>query len=302
MPLPPMSPPRSFASRQMGHVKAVASVLLLGPALLLINFLQSLSVVLLPISRALNRRINRFFANTWWGMCVVVARVLYGTDATIDGDDVPAGENAIVLCNHQSMSDITVLFELAYRKGRLGDLKWYVKDILKWVPGIGWGMVFLDCIFVRRNWTQDKEHIRRIFSRILRDKVPVWIATFPEGTRLTPAKAERSRAYAAKAGLPAFAHVMVPRTKGVVATLGGLQGHLDAVYDVTIGYSAAIPTLGDWVKGYVPKVHLHVRRFPLSELPRSEEERADWVVDRFAAKDGLLEGFYANGRWPAQEA
>ena len=230
-------------------------------------------------------------------MCVVVARTLYGTRVRIEGDDVPAGENAIVLCNHQSMSDIVVLFELAYRKGRLGDLKWYVKDVLKWVPGIGWGMVFLDCIFVKRDWTRDKDHIRRIFSRIVRDRVSVWVTSFAEGTRLTPAKAGRNRAYAEKMGLPVFRHVMLPRTKGFVATLEGLEGHLDAVYDVTIGYAHAIPTLTDWTKGYVPEVHLHVRRFPLSELPGDEQGRADWLVERYVAKDELLDGFYLKGEW-----
>jgi len=269
----------------------------LSVPLLFINVCQTLSVVLLPISRSLNRSINRFFANTWWSMCVLCTRFVLRAEVAIKGDDVPAGENALIICNHQSMTDIVVLFELAFRKGRLGDLKWYVKDVLKWVPGIGWGMVFLDCIFVKRNWTRDKGTIRRVFSRISNDKVPVWITTFPEGTRLTPAKAQRSMAFARKSGLPDLNHVMLPRTKGFVATLEGLDGHLDAVYDVTLGYDDAVPTLGQWTKGYVPKAHVQVRRFPLAELPASGEERADWLMERFVEKDRKLDDFYSTGVW-----
>lgn len=46
----------------------------------------------------------------------------------------------------------------------LGDMKWMVKDIIKYVPGVGWGMLFLDCIFVKRDWTTDKESIRKTFD------------------------------------------------------------------------------------------------------------------------------------------
>ena len=62
------------------------------------------------------------------------------------------------------MADITFLMDFAYRKGRLGDMKWMVKDIIKYVPGVGWGMLFLDCIFVKRDWTTDKESIRKTFD------------------------------------------------------------------------------------------------------------------------------------------
>ena len=290
--------PRSRARRMRGSARGFAAALCLFPPLLVINVVQTLSVVLWPFSRPAFRRVNRGCANLWWSMCVVYARRFLGVQVEITGDDLPGDENTIILCNHQSMADIPVLFDLAWRKGRLGDLKWYVKDILKYVPGIGWGMLFLDCLFIKRAWTADRDRIERIFHRIVSDRVPIWIVSFAEGTRFTPAKAARSAAYAARAGLPVLRHTLLPRTKGFVATLEGLGDHGDAILDCTIGYHDGVPSLWQWGEGYVPRISLHVRRFPIHTLPRDDGGRAEWLVERYAEKDRLLAEFETLGRFP----
>ncbi len=297
MPLPPLKDPGEATSKLKGNLLGLVFAGLLFPALLVLNVAQTLSLVLLPLSRNTFRKTNRFFADTWWGWCVKLARRLHGVQVLITGDDVPQGENAIVVANHQQMADIPVLFELAWRKQRLGDLKWYVKDVLKYAPGIGWGMLFLDCLFIKRNWTEDKGYIDRVFSRILEDKVPVWVVSFAEGTRSTPSKLEGSRKYARQKGLPELEHVLLPRTKGFVATFLALRDHVDAVYDVTIGYEDGFPTLTQWCKGYVPKTYLHVRRFPSADLPESDKELTAWLVERFREKDDLLEQYYNSGEF-----
>jgi 1-acyl-sn-glycerol-3-phosphate acyltransferase len=207
-------------------------------------------------------------------------------------------ENAIVISNHQQMPDITFLMDFARRKDRLGDLKWIVKDIIKYVPGVGWGMLFLDCVFVKRTWTDDQESIRQTFARIVDNDVPVWLISFSEGTRITPEKLARSQAYAREHGLPEPRHVLVPRTKGFVATVLGLRDHVKAVYDVTIGYEGGVPTLTQFIKGYVPRAHMHVRRHPIETLPRDEDGLAAWVVQAFRDKDDLMEQYYQRGTFP----
>lgn len=288
-----------WRGRVKGYLLGWLGVGFMFPALLVCNLGQSASMLLAPFSRKAVRLINRGLANWWWGQCVHLARRFLKVEVRITGDDVPADEEAIVVCNHQSMSDIPVLFELAYRKGRLGDLKWYVKDILKYVPGIGWGMVFLDCLFVKRNWTEDKESIEATFRRIVRNKVPVWVVSFAEGTRITPAKAAASRGYAVAHGLPELEHVMLPRTKGFVATVEGLGHHLDAIYDVTIGYVHSIPTLWQFARGLAPEVNLHVQRFGVADLPQGGDRLATWLVERYAAKDRLLDEYYRTGAFPS---
>lgn len=251
MPLPPLQPPRRRLVALMSMIRTVPAMVILGPALLLGNLIQMLSVVVLPLSRRLFRLINRNVAAAWWGGCVHLARWLHGVKVVVTGDALPEGENTVVMANHQSMSDIPVILDVASRNGRLGDLKWYVKDVLKWVPGIGWGMVFLDCLFIKRDWTEDKDKIERVFRSIVSGNVPVWIVSFLEGTRIRPAKLQASQEFARTRQLPVLRHLLIPRTKGFVATMEGLRGHAHAVYDFTIGYVDAVPSLSQWALGYV---------------------------------------------------
>jgi len=300
MPLDPLPEPAQRTKRIAGFARGLVLALFLFSTLIAFNLLQTASLVIKPFSQTAFRRANRWMADLWWGWCALIAEKGYRIRWVMSGDDVPVQENAIVVLNHQDMADITVMFGFARSKKRLGDLKWFVKDVLKYVPGVGWGMLFLDCLFIRRNWTDDREHIQRVFRNILAYRVPLWLMLFAEGTRVRPAKVDRSRRYAQEHGFRPLRHVLFPRTKGFVATVLGLRGHVEAVYDVTIGYEEGVPTLWQWIKGYVRRVHVHVRRFPMQELPQDEAEIASWLVTRYQEKDDLLETFYREGAFHAK--
>lgn len=299
MPLEPLENPSSLSARAAGAAKGVPAALFLFASLLAFNVLQTLSLLLLPFSRAAFRAFNRFAANTWWGWCVIGARALNSARIVLTGDDLPMRENSIVIANHQQMPDITFLMHLARDRDRLGDLKWFVKHAIKYVPGVGWGMVFIDCLFVHRNWADDAASIGRTFTRIVSGRVPLWLMSFPEGTRIRPHKLQAAQAYAAERGLEPPRHVLIPRTKGFVASVQGLRGHARSVLDVTIGYETGVPTLWQYVQGFSRVAHLHVRRFPVDSLPESPEALTQWLLDRFREKDRLLEHFYAHGSFPA---
>jgi 1-acyl-sn-glycerol-3-phosphate acyltransferase len=299
MPLPPLSDPPGKKERVRGLSLGVPATTFLASALLGFNALQTASLAVRPVSRHTFRQVNRWAADTWWGLCVTLSERLHDVHLVLTGDEIPSRESAIVVANHQQMPDITFLMVYARSKGRLGDLKFFVKKAIKYVPGVGWGMVFLDCPFVERKWTADRASIEKTFERILRDRVPLWLVSFVEGTRVTPEKIERSRAYAEKNGLPVFEHVLVPRTKGFVASVHGLRQHVDAVYDVTIAYVGGVPTLWQYVKGFAPVAHLHVRRYPVDTLPTTDDELSAWLVDRWREKDELLKHYYENGAFPS---
>jgi 1-acyl-sn-glycerol-3-phosphate acyltransferase len=299
MPLPPLPDPESPSARLRGLSVGVPVASTLFGSLLAINAGQTLSLAVRPFSRHAFRRINRFAADTWWGWCVLASRHIHAIDVVVTGDPIPDRENAIVIANHQQMADITFLFFLARQKERLGDLKWIVKDVFKYVPAVGWGMLFLDCVFVKRDWTRDRASIDRTFSHLVRDAVPMWLISFPEGTRLTPDKLAASREYAAEHGLAPLEHLLVPRSKGFVASVTGLRSHVTAVYDVTIGYEGGVPTLWQYVKGYAKRAHLHVRRWPVAELPTDEDAVGAWLQARYQEKDRLLDDFYRTGSFPA---
>ena len=299
MPLPPLPDPTSPAARLGGLSKAVPATAFLFSTLLAFNVVQTLSLALKLVSDRRFREFNRWAADTWWGWCVTGAERLHGVQVEVTGADVPMRENAIVVANHQQMPDITFLMAWARQKDRLGDMKWIVKDVIKWVPGVGWGMAFIDCVFVKRDWTADQASIERTFSRLTDNDVPVWLLSFPEGTRVSADKVARSREYARREGLAPLDHVLVPRTKGFVASVAGLRRHATAIYDVTIGYERGVPTLWQYIKGYARVAHLHVRRFAVPALAAADDALAAWLVERFAEKDRLLDGFYRDGRFPA---
>lgn len=295
MPLPPLKDTEGTIERVVSTLRVVPPVAFLGTTLMGLNGAQTASLVLLPFSPRGFRAFNRWAAERWWGACVSLSRSVNGVSVVVTGDPIPDGENAIVILNHQDMADITFVLDYAETKGRLGDLKWMVKDVIKYVPGVGWGMLFLDCIFLKRDWAEDKESIRRTFARLRDNDVPVWLLSFSEGTRITADKLAAAKEHARSHGMPEPRHVLLPRPKGFTATVEGLRDHVGAVYDITIGYEGGVPTIGQFVRGLSPRAHLHVRRFPIDELPADEPGLAEWLRARFVEKDELLERYYATG-------
>ncbi|MCZ7650426.1 MAG: lysophospholipid acyltransferase family protein [Thermoanaerobaculia bacterium] len=295
MPLPPIGRERPWPRRLVATVRGAVIAAALFSSLLLLNVLQTASLLVRPFSRASFRRLNRWAADTFWGACAKVTLAVHRTRVVFSGDAELPRENAVLIANHQSMTDVQVLFLLARRERRLGDLKWFVKHSLKHWPGIGWGMRFLDCLFVKRDWAADRQRIEAVFANLLGAKVPVWLVSFVEGTRLSAAKLARARDHAAAQARELPRHVLLPRARGFVASVTGLAGHVGAVYDVTIGYVGGLPSLWQWAKGQMREVHLHVRRYPLAELPTSPEALAAWLEERFREKDERLERFYGGG-------
>jgi 1-acyl-sn-glycerol-3-phosphate acyltransferase len=302
VPLEPLIDRSSLGRRAFRLTKTVPVIVAWLLTLIGINLLQTASLSVVPFSKRAFRRFNRWCASTWWGGCVVVAERINRTRIEITGESVPERENALVVANHQQMPDITTIMAFARSKRRLGDLKFFVKEAIKWVPGVGWGMQFINCPFVRRNWTADRKRIDKTFETLVREEIPLWMVSFVEGTRATREKIERSQGFAQARGRQVFQHVLNPRTKGFSASVQGLGDHIAAVYDLTIGYEGGVPTLWQHFTGAVKKVHLHVRRFPAEELPTLESELADWLDARFAEKDQLLEYFYQHGAFPNDSA
>jgi len=263
--------------------------------LLCLNMVQTMSLVVFPFSQRIFRAANRWMANTWWSFLVYVVERKSKLKVTFWGEKVPERENAIVISNHQCMSDIPSLMTLAIRKYRIGDLKFFVKDILKYVPGVGWGMLFLDCLFVKRDWLKDKSSIKNTFSAIRTHSVPIWLVSFLEGTRITASKLKSSQAFAKKQGLWQPSHVLIPRTKGFVASIEGLRDHVHAIYDLTIGYPDGIPSLMQSIMGLVPALHIHVRRTDIKDLPEDADSLSEWVLETFRSKDNLMAHFHEFG-------
>lgn len=255
---------------------------------MLTNVAQMCSLIVWPFSRKAFRRWNRECANAWWDLSRWWTEDLYGITIEILGDDVPDRENAIVICNHQCMTDIVTLWSIAKPKHRLGDMKFAVKDALKYVPGLGWGMLFLDCLFLKRNWEEDERKVRATFDKFRRFQIPIWLVSFSEGTRLTKRKLEAAQKFAEAKGLPVPQNVLLPRTKGFVAAVHGLRDYATAVYDITLAYPEGVPTVWQLVQGRMSRNVLHVKRYPIESIPKEKGQVAEWLLARFREKDILI--------------
>ncbi|MEX1310078.1 MAG: lysophospholipid acyltransferase family protein [Candidatus Sulfomarinibacteraceae bacterium] len=300
MPLPPLIDDASAGQRLLRNLRVSIPVGFWFAVLIVLNLTQTLSLLIKPLWPRGFRRFNRWCANTWWGGCVVYARRFIGQEIVVTGEELPTDENVLVVSNHQQMPDITTIMAIARDRGRLGDLKFFVKHALKWVPGVGWGMQFLNCPFLKRDWSADRERIDATFATLVNERIPMWLVSFVEGTRATEAKIRASAEWAVEHGLEPTRHVLIPRTKGFVASVEGLGEHLNAVYDLTIGYVEGVPTLWQHISGQVKRIHVHVRRFPVEELPKIEAELKQWLLDRFHEKDALLEEYYETGSFPGE--
>ena len=219
--------------------------------------------------------------------------------------------NRIVLVsNHQIYTDWLYLWWIAYTNGMHGRLYIILKESLKNIPVVGWGMQLSQFIFMKRNWEQDKPNMKKHLANLRRPQDPMWLMIFPEGTNLAPDTREKSRAWARKNGIKDMQHQLLPRSTGLHFCLEQLQGSMDYLYDCTIAYEGVgrgqyaqdIFTLkASYLEGNPPKaVHIYWRRFPISDIPLNNPETfSKWLTARWREKDYLLEMWHRNGQFPA---
>ncbi|TPX08802.1 uncharacterized protein E0L32_009742 [Thyridium curvatum] len=233
-----------------------------------------------------------------------------GAEITTSGDPLPRAESAIVVANHVAWADFYMIQHLAVRSGMLGRCRYFAKAQLKRVPFLGWGLWAMGMPLVTRKWAHDRRELDRVFGGIAKGRWPIWLISYSEATRFTPRKHAESQAWCAANGRPQPRHLLYPRTKGFVATVRHLRAaapHVRAVYDLTIAYAdhtgqfGAAPSMwetlsapglsaaaGTGGEGY--RFHVHARRFPLEDLPPSDEELAAWLESRWVEKGEWLEG------------
>jgi 1-acyl-sn-glycerol-3-phosphate acyltransferase len=276
-----------------------------------------LVVTILPLTTSLLSALVLFPLLSWWNMplmvklnCIIadwtwylmggLGMEKYGRSKyNFYGDKIPMRENAFLISNHLTILDWAFLFSVAGRRGRLGTMKFFAKKSITYVPGFGWGIYLLDHLLISRNWLADKSFIASTFAKLKQRKLPFWVISFLEGTRKTPKKLEDSHAYAKKMDLPHLKHVLLPRTKGFVATVTSLRDEISAIYDVTYAYKGdRVPGIRDVAMRRLPDLHFHVRRIPIKDLPTDEKALAEWCMDAWIKKDALLEQFHTTGAFP----
>lgn len=197
---------------------------------------------------------------------------------------------------------------LASQVSFAGHVRYILKNTLRLMPWYGWYFEEHGCIYVRKNFLRDQTIIANAMRRLAARPTPFWMAIFPEGTRFsgTAACVAGNQEFAKSRGLPLLSEVLLPRTKGFGLCVQSLRSRIAAVYDVTIAYSKAnatqrpgAPSMADLMSGQYPVVHVYLKRFPVAELP-ADDALAEWITERFVAKDRLLRAHYGGDNLDTQ--
>ncbi|KIW63175.1 hypothetical protein PV04_10041 [Phialophora macrospora] len=309
----------SVASRALG----LATYFLSGA--LAINISQFLGSPLKSINEDWYNAWIAFTKQSFGLLTMTLTQTFAPTKVVVSGDESVRGqllkstegnlildfpERLVLIANHQIYTDWLYLWWIAYCNGMHGRLYIILKESLRKIPILGWGMQLNQFIFLKRNWEEDKPNMARSLQRLNKPTDPMWLLLFPEGTNLAPSTREKSAAWAKKNNISDCMHTLLPRSTGLHFCLDELKGSIEYVYDVTVVY-AGVPrgqyaqdifTLrAGYMEGRPPKsVHMHFRRFAVKDIPLHDDRAFDlWLRARWREKDVMIEQYYQTGKLPA---
>ncbi|KAL8842237.1 MAG: hypothetical protein Q9170_000643 [Blastenia crenularia] len=220
-------------------------------------------------------------------------------------------ERLILIANHQIYTDWLYLWWIGYTNGMHGRIYVVLKESLRRIPIIGWGMQFSQFIFLKRNWENDKDRLAAHLQNLNKNTLaPMWLMLFPEGTNLHPVTRKASKKWAKKNKIPDMQHQLLPRSKGLQFCIQQLRKTTPYVYDCTIAYegvqtgqyaSEIFTIQAAYFGGKPPKsVNMYWRRFDIWSIPADNDREFDnWLRARWIEKDQLLEYYQKTGRFPA---
>ena len=154
-------------------------------------------------------------------------------------------------------------------------------------------------IFLHRRWEKDESYLNSLLSYFVNSPDTLHLLMFPEGTNFEEITKTWSDSFARKNNLPFYDYVLHPRVRGFSYCAEKLrQGKLDAVYDVTVGYSEnyCFEEL-DVIKGKIPEeIHFHIQRFSVDELPYDSQGLDEWCCKQWSEKEERLKTFYSKDK------
>ncbi|KAF0988358.1 hypothetical protein HZS_867 [Henneguya salminicola] len=207
--------------------------------------------------------------------------------------------------NHKCQLDWFFYMFFSYYHQTPRNLKYAIKNSLKYIPILGWIGQTLVHLFLKRDVISDQYKISQYIKYMKKLFYPVQLVIYCEGTNLEPNTHAQSCEYARKKGFPEYQHVLHPKITGfkfLVQGLRGLHGDIkiiNCIYDCTIGYRGyeAFGDITTVLGKLTDEVHIHVERFDIDSLPVDDDKLEDWLKDRWLNKEKSLNSFYKNGHF-----
>ena len=309
----------SVASRALG----IATYFLSGA--LAINISQFLGGPLKSINEDWYNAWIAFTKQSFGLLTMTLTQTFAPTKVVVSGDESVRGqlrksadgnlildfpERLVLIANHQIYTDWLYLWWIAYCNGMHGRLYIILKESLRKIPILGWGMQLSQFIFLKRNWEEDKPNMAKSLQKLNKPTDPMWLLLFPEGTNLAPSTRERSAAWAKKNNISDCKHTLLPRSTGLQFCMDELKDTVEYLYDITVAYEGVprgqyaqdIFTLkSGYMEGRPPKsVNMHFRRFAIKDIPLHNDKAFElWLTARWREKDVMIEEYYQTGKMPA---
>lgn len=309
----------SIASRALG----LATYFLSGA--LAINVSQFLGSPLKAINEDWYNAWIAFTKQSFGLLTMTLTQTFAPTKVIVSGDESVRGQllkspdgnlvldfpkRLVLIANHQIYTDWLYLWWIAYCNGMHGWLYIILKESLKKIPVLGWGMQLSQFIFLKRNWEEDKPNMAKSLQKLNKPTDPMWLLLFPEGTNLAPSTRAKSASWAKKNNISDCQHTLLPRSTGLQFCLDELKGTVEYLYDITVVYEGVprgqyaqdIFTLkAGYMEGRPPKsVNMHFRRFAVKDIPIHDDRAFElWLRARWREKDVMIEQYYRTGKLPA---
>ena len=246
----------------------------------------------------------------FYSWCVCYFQYIGGVRIYEYGDSIPvqvSNEKSIMMGNHASWIDVTVLNIWFWKKKLIGAVNWVAFEKMKKVPVVFAGWLKGDAL-IACDWKKDIYTMGDCFKVFRQSALSRAFFLFPEGAVMLKKWKEKSDNYCKENKLPIFEHLLYPRTTGFLFFMKEVRkyGGPKYIYDYTLFYEGWGTPSPAFVDPFKPSsseraVHIHTKIFNIDELPTSDEELIKWLENLYAEKDDLLKYFKAHGTFPSEK-
>ena len=201
----------------------------------------------------------------------------------------------IATSNHQSWGDIFILQKITNKKVPL--LRFFMKDVLKWIPIVsivGWA---LDMPFLKRYSKEqieknpnlrgkDLEQMKKAFKRL--ETNPGTVFSFAEGTRFTQQKHKDQNS--------PFDNLLRPKAGGIGVALSTMP-FITTLLDLSISYNSDSKNFWSFLCGGMSDININVRTIEIPEELLNKDyikdsqfrsDLKDWLNQIWEEKDRFL--------------
>ena len=285
----------------MGFLKGVICFLLLVlNTLFWCIFLLSLALIKLLIPFESSKRVFThliILVGECWIFCNGLwIKIFHNPKWKVEGFEKLDKNNwYLSLANHQSWADIFILQSITNRK--IPMLKFFMKDVLIWVPVIGLAWWALDMPFLKR-YSEEKikrnpelrgkdiSSMKKSFNRFSR--YPVSIFIFAEGTRFTKEKQDLQNS--------PFSKLLLPKPGGIGLTLSTMP-YINKMIDFSSKYESNKRSCWAFLCGEMNEAIVKVN---LIDIPQKllggdytedeiyRDDLKNWLYDIWQEKDRFL--------------